>query len=301
MDLPEGVHARRVFTFLVLAVGAVLLLSRYLLLPHLFHHSIPSGLVVLDSLLADLSVGVFASALLAWVLFWLIPARAKRAVIDIVPAHERGTELDRARVDTDSWWFSGSTGRYTIAVTLPDLAKRAKEASASKTLVLQVLDPANDVACRAYADYRASVRQGDPSWTMERVKRELYATILSTYAWKREAPLLDITIALKSSASLLRFDQSSRVVIVTKEDPREPALRADHGTYFYNAFREEMRMSHTQGRTLPSDIPGVPRKELTRSSARALLVALNLDSGSVTDLELDAIVELVKRPENPYA
>jgi hypothetical protein len=301
LQIPRGRYGRRVFFTLIGLLCITLLLLRFLLVPALYGDQLPSFQGVLDDVLSDLFVGVFAAAALATLLLWLLPRGEKEAVMEIVPAHERGSALDEARVDTDMWWFSGAMGRYTRAVTIPELARLARRTNTTKSVVVQQLDPRDEPACKRYAEYRAGVRTGrdDPNWSANRVRQELYATVLCAYGWKASEPLLEVTVALKHTVSVFRFDLGRRALIITKEDPLEPALRCPENSFFYDAFKEELRLSLSQAQELPGNVRGIPLDQLDREKARMLLEELGL-TDSLSDEDIGAIIRMARVRENPY-
>jgi hypothetical protein len=117
---------------------------------------------------------------------------------------------------------------------------------------------------------------------------------------KEEEHLLDVDVFLKPMVSVFRFDMSDTALVITKEDPKEPALRSRHHSYFYDAFREDMRLSQRQGRQLPREEPGVRRTALSRDSVRDLLLRLGFDATPLTDDLVDSVVAVAHDPRDPY-
>lgn len=152
-----------------------------------------------------------------------------------------------------------------------------------------------------YADYRRRLRTAtrDLPWTAERVSKELYATVLSAYVWKEHEPALEISVALHHTVSLFRIDLSSRLAIITKEDPKEPALRYDAGTFFYTSYREELRMTRAQAPVLERARIG-SFDQLTVENVRPFFLQLGLLRDGTTDEFLQEVIDLARRAENPY-
>jgi hypothetical protein len=187
VEIPDSKYARRIFSFIVVTTVALLLLIRFLLVPAVADAPRPSWSSGFDSVLSELTAAVLSGALITWVFLWLVRGTHAAAEVAIVPAYERGEVLDRAREGTESYRFSGGTGRYNRAVTLPDMARRAHSSNRSKEIVFQLLDPTNDPLCDEYASYRNRVRsgRGGTEWTRARVQSEVLATIVLCYAWAR--------------------------------------------------------------------------------------------------------------------
>jgi hypothetical protein len=168
-------------------------------------------------------------------------------------------------------------------------------------IVIQILDPVNVGVCTAYAGYRNRVRssRGKDEWTIERVRAELLATVILAYVWAREEPLLEITVALKQTLSLFRLDMGTTMLVMTKEDPHEPALRCDSGTFFYRAFKDDFELTLEQARRLPPH-RGLARDDIEESSAIDFLSELGFDRTLLEPVIAD-VVALARNPKNPYA
>jgi hypothetical protein len=133
------------------------------------------------------------------------------------------------------------------------------------------------------------------------VRAELLATIVAAYAWRSKEPLLELTVALHRNISLFRVDMSSSLLLITKEDSREPALRCDAGTFFYNAYRQDLRMSRDQADILPDSVLFDHKQKHAKQNVAKLINDLGLETLKLSDSILEDIVKRVEDGTNPYA
>jgi hypothetical protein len=303
VDIPRPRYARRAFYFTTLGICTLLAVVQFLIVPLASSTKPPSIANLISSLAGALFISIVSGVVIATILLWLIPAKEEKTQpIEIIAAYERKEVHEQSRSDTQIWWYTGAVGRYNRAIAFPDLARRARLANASKSIVLLLIDPDNIETCNRYAKWRNGLRSANKSgeWDTVRVRRELLATILCAYSWSAQESFLEVTIGLKNEWSLLRVDMSSRLAIVTAEDAQYPALKCRADGFYYNVLREDFRLGLAQSRQLSKNVAGVPLERLTVDTARTILsqLGLRLDGLSSTDIE-DA-VRIAKKPENPY-
>lgn len=303
MDIPKPRYARRAFYFTTIAICTLLALVQFLIVPLASSANVPSITSVVSGLTGALFTSIVSGVLIAAILFWFIPTREEKTqAIEVIAAYERKEVHEQSRADTQIWWYTGAVGRYNRAIAFPDLARRARLANASKSIVLLLIDPDNIETCDRYARWRNGLRSAKRSgeWDTARVRRELLATILCAYSWSAQEPFLEITIGLKQEWSLLRIDMSSRLALVTAEDAQYPALKCRADGFYYNVLREDFRLGLAQARQLPREVAGVPLEKLTPDTARAILGSLGLRIDRVSPVDVEEIVSIAKSPENPY-
>ncbi len=300
IEILEARERKKAFYWSSGVFAVLILLIRFFVLPAT---TAPTFLSVIAGALDVVFGALVGSVAVTSLILWLTPPPKQRGVIDVVFPFRIEQTLEEASGLTDEWWYRGHSGRHFRAVTLPRMATRARSANVTKKVVVQILDPTQESVCEYYASYRRSLRSAprDRLWTLERVRRELYATIVSTYARKAQEPLLDITVALIDRVSLFRVDLSTRLAIITKEDPQEPALRFDQGTLFYDSYKEDLRLSLQQARALPNGVVGAPLAQLQQGNVADLLQRLGIRSPTITDEDIREIIGLVNKSENPYA
>src|SRR6266496_673104 len=156
-------------------------------------------------------------------------------------------DFEQAILDTGFWIYKGGTGTYLRAVTLPGNAENALRHRTRREISIEILDPTDVGLCERYGRMRRSLdpepdRSGE-TWTTARVRNESYATILAASYYRERHGLLDIQVGLSGTMSLFRYDLASPYIIITQEDGAAPALEAGSGTYFYNSYLNELRLS----------------------------------------------------------
>lgn len=300
-QLLSSPHYRRFFFLIAALLIIVSILVRYIVLPE-FDSSLHTEFVeVLASLVEKLLTSFCVTVLIGCLVFWLEPKVMTRSEMAIVPPADISGLLTSAAVSTDKWWFRGGTGRYLRAMTLPELSNRAQHSSSTRELNVQLIDPANLSACHEYASYRASLRSAKENasqWTRDQVRTEIYATILSIFVTAKENSLLQIKLTLLASFTSFRLDLSSDYVVITKEDRLAPGVRCDYGTFFYQAYQDDLRLTARQGRSIPVTVePDLA----TIQSVRTLFDRLGISGEDLPDSMLESALESAQQPRNPYA
>jgi hypothetical protein len=225
-------------------------------------------------------------------------------LIQPVQPHLVGTLFDKAMLDTDRWIYKGGTGTYLRAVTIPRNAENARRDKNRRQISIEVIDPTNVPVCERYGRYRRKVGTQDPygeEWTTERVRCESYAAIIAAAYYQDTADWLNVRIGLSSTMTIFRYDMSSSYLIITQEDPRQPALKAGTNSLFYRLWSEELALSFEQSNQL--DLTKVARMdlaEINQAKASALLHTLGVPLDPSLSGLLDEIIEKALRARDPY-
>lgn len=228
------------------------------------------------------------------------------AMVRTLSGPEVGLAHEKARRNTTRWVFKGGTGTYLRAVTLPECVEEAKRQRRSLSMKIDIVNPADDRVCAAYARFRRTFgRQGDaglyPEWSAERTRKESYATVLAA-AWHRQRlDTLEIDVHLSSVAPTLRFDLSDTCLIITQDDPRRVSLYVERGRPLYDYYVTELHQSREQAVKLDLREATALSDEPTVDEARRLLDRLGLPlPTSFTDRDVGDIIERALRAEDPY-
>ncbi len=297
------VHYRRNFIALVLVVVAALLLIRFFVLPR---QSSTGGDIIpwwtiAASFIESLSVTLLVTLLVAGFIFWATPPELLRFGLRVVGPKDINQMLRASVQSTKSWQFKGACGRYTRAVTLPSLVAAAERDRKARKVSLCLLDPSKDDVCLGYAELRNSLSgRGRKTWTAQQVQEEVIATIVSALQCG-ESALFDVDIYLVDQYSSFRMDITDDFALITKEDPRDAALRSDAGTDFYNSYKDEYRHVTKQARHLPR----LSIQRIGEKVQHATVKQIVNDFGLLSDdkyLQLDEskIIEAINNPNNPY-
>jgi hypothetical protein len=253
---------------------------------------------VLDNLLS----AAIATTCITWALLKLLPEReTSPGTVELRGREIREVLEAGVLADGKYYYFRGRSGRFLRAFVLPKLAERARAKNVHVEVHLQILDPKDEGRCELYAEFRNKLGSTKPTdqWTRQRVRNESLATILSAFSFGKRAPL-KVTVSVSSAFSLFRLDLSAKAAVITREDPNEPALRCDAGSYLYNSFLEDFRLGEQQARQLETvnDVPAL--EDLDGPSARSFFKKLSLDDG-LKDEDVKTIVDLARSPVDPYS
>lgn len=231
---------RQNFLTTVSLILLVIFIVRIYVIPYHFPPPESEWLVYFVSILDKISISLIVSIFIAWFLFKIeVPEQVTK--LEIIEPNRLKELFARARLDTNFWFFSGGTGRYTRAVTLPEISKISKDLNESRSFKILLLNPKDINLCNKYATYRNSLKSAkNVSWTTDYVQNEIIATICSGYIHKSLNPLLEISLFLKSTFSTMRIDLSQSNCIVTKEDKKDLALLTPSNTYLYKTYKEEV-------------------------------------------------------------
>jgi hypothetical protein len=213
-----------------------------------------------------------------------------------------------ARRSTELWMFKGGTGTYLRASTLPTCVENARREQRPLRMQLEIIDPTDEALCKTYADFRSSLmvrpedRTGEP-WTLERTRKESFATVLAASWYRQRFPFLMVEVGLSRVMTTFRWDLSSSCVIMTQDNANTPALLFGKDKPHYRDFSRELVASFKQARQVRLDqadgfeLSGEP----TVLETRKLFALLELDlPNSFSDPDITDIVDKALRPRNPY-
>ncbi|WP_329520171.1 hypothetical protein [Spirillospora sp. NBC_01491] len=229
------------------------------------------------------------------------------AVVRVISGAEVARVLADARRETDRWLFKGGTGTYIRAKTLPECVATARRERRTLLFRLEIIDPTHPEVCEAYARHRRSVADGPDAtgepWTLERTRKEAYATILAACWHKQRFGMLDIDIGLSRTMTTLRYDLAASKVVVTRDDPRGEALVVDSGKFYYGWVSAELQTSLDQARRVPIEQARLAPldDEPTVEEVRKLFEVIGIDlPQGCTDRDIIEIIRKALRARDPY-
>jgi hypothetical protein len=230
-----------------------LFLVRYKVLPS-FNARLPHSFTEISAALVEgLITTSIVTIMVAAFIFFATPAVMRVARIEAVEPQAIGALLREASVKSVRWTLKGGMGRYTRAETLAMLVRVARQSGVRRKIRLILIDPDDERACTGYAIYRNglfSASKKEPL-TAASVRDQILATILATAKVGVSESMIDVELVLLPIWSVMRIDLSDQYVLITSEDGREPGLRADNGTPFYNTYAKDLDLIARQGRSLP--------------------------------------------------
>ncbi|HMG75805.1 MAG TPA: hypothetical protein VK582_20050 [Pyrinomonadaceae bacterium] len=240
---------RRPFLIAIVLFICVLLLVRYFVLPP-FSPSVKASMGEISAkLLESLAVSLTITIGIGLFIYWLLPDLDEIAKVSVIDSSDIAKYLERATDETDVWWYMGSTGSYLRSHALRGITAAAKKGGGGCHVIALLLDPSNDGLCGEFARYRNSLKSQKPiAWTTKEIKIEILATILSALTTKERQPQIRVDIGLRQTFSTLRYDVSSKHVIITKEESDAPAIRCDAPGQYYKAYRDEVNFAFNQAR-----------------------------------------------------
>jgi hypothetical protein len=229
------------------------------------------------------------------------------SMVRVLRGSEVGRALEEARQNTDRWFFKGGTGTYIRAVTLPTCIERARERRRTLRMRLEIIDPTNEDVCEQYARFRQSGvnrldATGEP-WTLDRTRKESFATILAACLHKQHYQFLELEIGLSARMTTFRWDLSDSRIVITQEDPGAPAMMIERGKPYYDAWSTELQASFDQASRVPLEQVRQSRlsAEPTVEEVRKLFVNLSIPlPHGFTDRAVSDIIRKALQPTNPY-
>ena len=238
----------------------------------------------------------------------LVAELASSSEIRILTGNQVSIELRAALHDTELWHFRGGTGTYLRAVTLPQCVANARERRRSVAMRIEIIDPTDATVCARYSSFRSSVPSSGPvdaePWTVERTRKEAYATILAAYWYRQRNDLLMVEVGLTDKMTTFRWDMSSTAVIQTQESAAGQALLFAHGKTYYQYWRMELERSFAQTRHVRIGGAGAvavgeePSVDEVTELFEALEVPLPLEFGP---REVSEIIVKALDPPNLYS
>jgi hypothetical protein len=236
-----------------------------------------------------------------------VKALGEASAVRVLYGHQVGVAHAEARRGTEQWIFKGGTGTYLRAVTLPECVANARREKRPLRVQLEIIDPTDEELCKAYAQFRSSLTPGPDGtgepWTPQRTRKESFATILAACWYRQRFTFLTVEVGLSRTMTTFRWDQSSRYVIMTQEDPAGPALLFDRDKPYYQAYSRELVASFKQARRVRIDkADDLPLSdEPTVDEARKLFLTVGLElPGSFTDRDVTDLIRRSLQARNPY-
>lgn len=296
-------HYRQTFYLVISLLLILAILLRFYTIPHLDPTTKATTSLFLTTLLDNLTTSLLITVLIGSFVFWLKPEIVKRSSIEVIEPKQIGKLLKEATLSTKFWIYKGACGRYTRSTTFPKLAETARNEGIGRDIFVYLLNPRNNDLCSEYATYRRSLKSGKtgPTWTRTSVQEEVIATAVSALKYRSTEPLLRIKLYFVDSFSAFRLDISDQYVIVTKEEKDASALRADAGTYFYDSYKDDVRLTERQAIELECCGKLDFGNEMTQDQLIETLQCSNLHKFVTEEhLDLQNILKAVNTPTSPY-
>ncbi|MET7486272.1 hypothetical protein [Streptomyces sp. NPDC005538] len=226
-------------------------------------------------------------------------AIADLAMVRTLSGAEVALAHEQARRTTARWVFKGGTGTYLRAVTLPECVLEAQRQRRALSMKIDIINPADDRVCAAYARFRSTF--GVAEWTVERTRKEAYATVVAAVWHRQRLDTLEIDVHLSSVAPALRFDLSDTALIITQDDPTRVSLYVERDRPLYAYYVTELHQSREQAVKLDLRDAVPLADDPTVDEVGRLLDGLGLPLPSAfTDRDVGDIIDKALHAENPY-
>lgn len=294
-------HRRMVVSLLVVLFIA-LAVVRFLIFPTLD----PKGNIDWRSIVTKTLDGLISTIVVSFVvavtLWWTKPPLDRIPPGFEVPPNSISITLEGSATLTSEWEYLGHTGRYVRNRIFPILRKQSQQNNRQVRVRMMILDPRNSDLCKKYAEYRNRSRSSDmfqDEWTTKKVQEELIATVLRTAELNVENNQVKCELRFRTFLSQFRFDVSDEHIMVTQEDPQEPAFSYPIGSRFFDYYKRENQLVWDQ--TPEFDLETVsPRlgEDDTAKTQRLAQFLNEIDGGAVIASKAVAVLE---KDKSPYA
>jgi hypothetical protein len=256
--------------------------------------SVDFAVSIVDNLAAGLVVAAVSSILL-----WLISPKhqVEEDIAALAPWNIRAS-LHSSLEDTKRYWFRGRSGRFIRKTVMPELGEAGRLDGQQRVLHMLLPDPTDTQMLADYAHYRSSLDGKLGSWTEARIRNEILATIIDAARRSNGNHFLQIEVFLKSDFSLFRLDMSDDQLVLTREDPKWPAIICSGRSKFYASYIEEFRNETIKAKRVNLSAAIVPAV-LGTQDVNTIVGALGFPL-ALTDPEADAIIDAITNPTLPY-
>jgi len=219
-----------------------------------------------------------------------------------LPAGDRGGELRKATYEkTTRWRHRSATGALLRSCVLPELSAAAYAARRHVELEVELLDPANEVACRHYRDWAGFDSVPDAQRLLE---IEIFSTVLAVCLARRTNSKLHAHIRFSAFFAAHQVDLTDNRLILTRPGRAEQAITAFQREELYRSYDREFNVGWDQARPTELKLRAVDWSPLRDGQAipgyRFLILCRELDlpTPAFTDDDLRAIVERLDGHEN---
>ena len=246
----EWVRAHRKMTISFLVLSFFSLIACRLVF---FHSTTDAGevdwFVLVNQILDGLISTIVVSFVVAVTLWW-----TKEPLERIPPGYEILSnqitlKLEAAAADSDEWEYVGHTARYTRNKVFASLQSQSKSTNRQINVRVVIIDPSKEELCGYYAKYRNSSRSKEmfqKEWDVDVVRSELLATIIKCLRIHFGPDRISCEVRFRDFLSQYRYDLSSNQVMVTQEDPQEPAYQYPRGSRFFEYCKRENHLMWQQ-------------------------------------------------------
>ena len=229
---------RRVFLFISLLLLAGSIVS--VLLIALLAPATPVWNDLRSFLISIVASGVFALTSGLYLTYMFNDPNDLATKFAVLPQDIRKA-LEEIASNAPNYRIYVRTGRHFRSEILPILIKHARQSQSRMRIEVILLDLRHEELCDRYARFRANSSFDRSLWDLAYVRTEVLSTILALiHASKDNADLLEIGLFLSTRLSAFRIEGSANELLVTREDPKDNAMRYRRSDRDYSAFAMEL-------------------------------------------------------------
>ena len=205
------------------------------------------------------------------------------------------------REKTTRWRHRSATGALWRSYVLPQLSAAAGAARRHVEVRVELLDPANEVACRRYRDWAGF---NSVLGAQRLLEIEIYATVLAVCQERKANKKLHARICFSSSFPAYQIDLTDNRLVLTGPGHAEQAVTAFQREQLYRSYEREFDVGWDQARPTELKLQAVEWSPLRDGESipgyRILNLCRELDlpTPAFTDGDLRAIVERLESHEN---
>lgn len=202
--------------------------------------------------------------------------------------------LSQSAHRTSSWRHRSATGASLRCCVLPELSAASREARRSVKLHVELLDPANELACRQYRSWAGLNSVPDAQRMLE---IEIYATILAVCLERKRNRRLHSEIRFSPFFTAHQVDIGDDVLVLFPAGGAEPVSTATPGDQLYQSYLRDFEAGWSQAYSTKLPLHAVDWSPLNdgdlipRRNILNLFRELHLPAPQFADGDFDAIVE----------
>jgi hypothetical protein len=250
------------------------------------------------SVIDNLAAGLIVASVSAFMLWFVSPKEQVEEDIAALEPWNIREALNAPLSYTKNYWFRGRSGRFIRSSVMPALFAAGARDSQLRRLFMLLPDPGENGTLERYAHYRNSLASEQRKWTVASIQSEIIATILTAARLTKKSHFFAAKVYLKTDFALFRLDMSDDRMVMTREDPKWPAIICSSRSKFYASYHEEFRIEAENGKELDLEKIQI-EDEITPQHVNGLIAAVGIDI-QLSDVGCQAVIDAMNKPKLPY-
>ena len=248
--------------FLIISTSLIISLFLASIILNIYTDNV-SFLSIFNAILASLlSSAAFAVVWSLYIWFFFVDRGSLDKGVRVIPG-DIGEALKNVARNATNYKICVRTGRHFRAEILPILVENAVKLRRPITIEVILLDFRDESVCDKYAKFRKSSSFDKDKWNIDYVRIEVIATIIallgSIFDHER---FINVELYLSKRLSTFRIEGSSDEIIVTREDPKDEALRYVRENPNFSAYSSEFSWIKDESECVPLSRDGIVRRDL---------------------------------------